>query len=432
MRTYSNKFFICFLILAIAVFGLSVRITYAKGAVDAVVAVVTAVVNVVVAAVEAVVGTAAKVVAQVAAVVGADELAADLRDFGNRLLADASCIMENLTESNPSCPKLEVGLTGTGNGTVTGEGINCPGDCSERYVPVPGGSNRYGLSASPSLNSIFTGWSGACSGTGSCVVEMDQDRTVYANFDRILYALSVLKTGTGSGTITGGGIDCGATCSGTFPIGTAAITLTASPTDNSIFTGWSGVCSGTDACVITLDGDKTVTANFVRLYALSVSKTGTGTGTVTGQDINCGAKCSGAYSSGTAVSLTAAPSGGSTFVGWSGVCSGTGACAITMDSDKSVTAAFNLYKINVTVNTPEKGKVESSPAGINCGTDCSETFTTPKTLTLTAEANPNHIFKSWEGCTPLADNPAKCTVYIDGPKTVIANFLQYRIMEVAP
>jgi uncharacterized repeat protein (TIGR02543 family) len=46
--------------------------------------------------------------------------------------------------------------------------------------------------------------------------------------------------------------------------------------------------------------------------------------------------------------LTASPSEGSTFAGWSGSgCSGTGTCTVTMDVDKSVTASFNpnTYRI---------------------------------------------------------------------------------------
>jgi len=56
--------------------------------------------------------------------------------------------------------------------------------------------------------------------------------------------------------------------------------------------------------------------------------------------INCGATCSANYSSGTQVTLTETPSGGSTFTGWSGACSGTGSCVVTMNSAQSVSAAF--------------------------------------------------------------------------------------------
>jgi hypothetical protein len=56
--------------------------------------------------------------------------------------------------------------------------------------------------------------------------------------------------------------------------------------------------------------------------------------------ISCGATCSASFASGTAVTLTAAAASGSTFTGWSGACSGTGACTVTMSAAQSVTATF--------------------------------------------------------------------------------------------
>jgi hypothetical protein len=57
--------------------------------------------------------------------------------------------------------------------------------------------------------------------------------------------------------------------------------------------------------------------------------------------INCGSDCSESYAAGTSVTLTVSPAGGSTFAGWSGMCSGTGTCQVTMDSTKSGTASFS-------------------------------------------------------------------------------------------
>ena len=84
----------------------------------------------------------------------------------------------------------------------------------------------------------------------------------------------------------------------------------------------------------------------VSSYALSVSKTGTGSGTVTSSPsgINCGSTCSASFSSGTSVTLTAAPVSGSTFTGWSGEgCSGTGTCSVSMTANRSVTAEFTSH-----------------------------------------------------------------------------------------
>jgi sugar lactone lactonase YvrE len=79
-------------------------------------------------------------------------------------------------------------------------------------------------------------------------------------------------------------------------------------------------------------------------FALTVSRTGAGTGTATSTPAaaNCGSTCSVFFDAGTSVSLTATSSPGSLFIGWSGACTGTGACSVTMSQARSVTAAFDL------------------------------------------------------------------------------------------
>ena len=76
---------------------------------------------------------------------------------------------------------------------------------------------------------------------------------------------------------------------------------------------------------------------------LTVSKNGTGTGTVTSSPagINCGATCSHDFAGDTLVTLTPTADAGSQFAGWSGDCTGTGSCTVTMIAAKSVTATFN-------------------------------------------------------------------------------------------
>ena len=97
----------------------------------------------------------------------------------------------------------------------------------------------------------------------------------------------------------------------------------------------------------------------------------------------------------TVVSLTASPAAGYVFSGWSGACSGTGACSVTMDSAKTVTASFavapSAYTLSVTVSGA--GSVVSGPKGISCGSGtCSKSFNADTVVTLTAKPARKHTF----------------------------------------
>ena len=67
---------------------------------------------------------------------------------------------------------------------------------------------------------------------------------------------------------------------------------------------------------------------------------GSGTVTSTPAGIDCGATCGASFSTGSTVALTATASADSTFGGWAGDCTGTGACSVTMSAARSVTATF--------------------------------------------------------------------------------------------
>ncbi|MFI5110757.1 MAG: tail fiber domain-containing protein, partial [Terriglobales bacterium] len=164
--------------------------------------------------------------------------------------------------------------------------------------------------------------------------------------------LTVSVTGTGAGAVTSNpaGVDCPSTCAPGFTTGTM-VSLTPTPAVGSAFGGWSGSCSGTGACVVTMSGTGTpaVTATFTAAATdtLTVNKTGTGTGTVTSTSpdtqINCGSTCSGNYASGTSVTLSAQAAGGSTFTSWSSACTPTTStpCTVTVNSNPTtVTATF--------------------------------------------------------------------------------------------
>ena len=157
----------------------------------------------------------------------------------------------------------------------------------------------------------------------------------------------VSRFGSGAGSVLSSppGIDCGNDCIEPYASGTV-ITLVPFPAEGSVFAGWSGDCTGTSSCTLTIDADHSVTATFRarNAYTLKVTLAGIGSGIVSSDPtgIKCpSGNCATSYDEGTEVQLSASPNPGYVFAGWSGACSGSkSSCAVTMDAAKSVTATF--------------------------------------------------------------------------------------------
>jgi predicted outer membrane repeat protein len=243
---------------------------------------------------------------------------------------------------------LTVTKDGTGSGTVTSSptGIDCGTDCSESFVA----GTVVTLTTTVDTGSTFTGWSGACTGMGDCILTMDAAKSVTATFTLEQRQLDITLAGNGSGSVnsTPAGIACPGDCSELFDYGTV-VTLTATADTGSTFVGWTGAsCSGTGTCVITMDAAKSVTATFTQeQHPLDVTLKGNGSGSVSSAPagIACPGDCNELFNYGTVVTLTATAGTDSTFTGWTGAgCSGTGTCVVTMDAVKSVTATFTIIQ----------------------------------------------------------------------------------------
>ncbi len=76
--------------------------------------------------------------------------------------------------------KALLSVSKSGNGTVTSvpAGIDCGNDCTERY----NWDTQVTLTAKADSGYRFDGWSGACTGTGKCVVKMTTAKNVTARF----------------------------------------------------------------------------------------------------------------------------------------------------------------------------------------------------------------------------------------------------------
>jgi hypothetical protein len=272
---------------------------------------------------------------------------------------------------------LSVNRAGTGTGTVTSNptGINCGSSCSTTL----NSGTAVTLTATAASGSTFAGWLGNCTATGS--VTMTGNMSCTATFNSSGYTLTstvvneVTSSGTANGTIVSNpvGISCGTDCSETYPAG-QIVTLTPKPAANSKFKAWTGHADCSDG-LVTMDASKTCTATFtLNTLTLSVSKIGNGTVTSTPSAVNCGAVCSFNFVAGTAVTLKAAPDAGYAFAGWSGGCTGTADCKLTLSSNTSVTANFvNNLSDRIGVYRPSTGEWFLDRNG-NGGWDAADTY----------------------------------------------------------
>ena len=379
----------------------------------------------------------------------------------------------------PNRKTLSVSRLGSGSGMVTSNpvGVACGSACSALFDV----GTSVTLSASASTDSVFVGWGGACSGTGPCTVTMTEARNVTATFEARLHILSVSRSGTGSGSVASNpaGISCGSTCSAQFAHGTS-VNLTPTPTSSSAFAGWSGECSGTGTCTVSMTQARSVTATFTAvpsgpsnddfaspavISGVSGSTLGSNVGATQemGEPSHCG------FPGGASVwwRWTAPESGqvtittvGSSFDVLLGVYTGTSvgglqvvACdGATIGPNNSVTftaTAGTIYRIAVegyegvtgdivlnwslgAVPTPGpwtlsvsragtgSGTVTSVPSGIDCGSDCSESYADGTPVTLTASPSSGSSFGDWSGCQSVSGN--QCTVTMTQARSVTATF----------
>ena len=227
--------------------------------------------------------------------------------------------------------------------------------------------------------------------------------------------LTVTLAGSGTGTVTSdvAGITCPGDCTEGYT-GSESVTLTPVPAAGSNFTGWSGDCTGTSPCVVTMTQARNVTATFevAPPQVLTVTLAGSGTGTVTSDvaGITCPGDCTEGYTGGESVTLTPVPAIGSTFSGWSGDCTGTSPCVVTMTQARNVTATFEVtppQTLTVTLTGSGTGTVTSDVAGIACPGDCMELYDAATVVTLTATPAAGSSFIGWsdDDCTSPRAHP---------------------------
>ena len=229
------------------------------------------------------------------------------------------------------------------------------------------------------------------------------------------YNLILIKNGTGTGYVSAvpSGISCGTNCSQIYDDG-ISVTLYATAYSGSTFAGWSGSCSGTSSsCTVAMTSAKNVTATFntnIVTYGLSVSKIGTGSGTISSSPsgISCGTDCYQAYNSGTSVTLYASAASGSNFAGWGGSCSGiSSSCIVSMIGTKSAIATFSVSADYYRVYKGQTTRImeHNICRNVKNNSTTNDVFVPTKTLsewTSLHNWTPNHIYLT--SCTSACTN----------------------------
>ena len=300
------------------------------------------------------------------------------------------------------------------------------------------------LIATPDPGSTFDGWNGLCTGTdATCTFTMEADEPspfATASFlgPRILFVdRRSIEGGSGSIRVDPPNESCKfSSCRYEYPAGTL-VTLTATAEPDSIFSGWTGACTGSAlTCEITLEASVPgvfAEANFTgpRYLDVAIQATRDGRGSVfvdppsaVCDNITGVGLCQYAYRPTTVVTLTASADLGSVFEGWEGGCIGTDpTCEIVLTTDTGgpvAVAKFHgpkILGIEVAGINGAKGFVTADPPGVTCANEgapsagCQYSYPPGALVTLTANAAPGDVFLGWaDACT---GEDTTCDVVID-------------------
>ncbi|PKD43707.1 BspA family leucine-rich repeat surface protein [Rhodohalobacter barkolensis] len=208
------------------------------------------------------------------------------------------------------------------------------------------------LTANPSEGWVFSHWEGDVTGSENpSTIEVTNEKTVTAVFEREMFAISYTLNGEGQVTET---LSTGTKAEdGSYEF-ESTVVISAVPAEGWQFIGWAGDLQGTDnPQTVTIDSDKSVTANFDRKdYPLTINIQGEGT--VAEEVIQ--AKTTD-YPYETNVQLTANPADGWVFSRWEGDVTGSAnPSTVEVTNEKTVAAVFEktfyLHPNGVTIMCP--------------------------------------------------------------------------------
>ena len=200
------------------------------------------------------------------------------------------------------------------------------------------------LLATPDSTYVFVNWTGSSTSTDNPLsVTMDADKSYTANFTKKQYPLTIIIEGEGAVSeeiVTNGRIE-------DYDEGTV-VQLTATPSEGWKFNGWKELEVDTNPLEVTITEAITLTAEFTKNYALTL--TALEGGTVSPE--------SGSYIENDTVELLATPDSTYVFVNWTGSLTSTdNPLSVIMDADKNFTANFTKKQYPLTIIIEGEGAV---------------------------------------------------------------------------
>ena len=323
----------------------------------------------------------------------------------------------NITVGTPVKFPLTISIAPANGGSVAASPPQPP-DGYDAGTPVT-------LTASAASGFAFNAWSdGAAGAQNPLTITMDAPRSITANFSPVTvptHTLTLITNPPNAGTVSPSPAPNGP--DGTYLEGTV-VTLTAAPALNFAFTNWTGDAGGTsNSITLTIDADKTVTANFFEsitpTFNLTAFTNPPGAGSIQLSPLPNGTN--GTYVQGTIVTLTATAIGTNAFTNWTGAVNSTSnRITIVVDADKSVTANFipvipPSFTLTVAVSPPDAGIVIASPPPASNGT-----FSSGTVVALFARPNAGFRFVRWTGADSSTNNPI--AIVMSGNKSLTATF----------